>query len=78
MRSDAGSRGVPSELHRQIGAHVVAGATDAAIAASVFVSEATVRRRLAELKEYTRTFSRAGLAAEIVRRGWVDAERDSH
>ena len=72
MGEDGDTSGVLSDLHRQIGAQIAAGATDAAIAATFFLSEATVRRRLAELKNLTRTSSRAGLAAEIVRRGWAD------
>ncbi|WP_433063796.1 hypothetical protein [Dactylosporangium sp. CS-033363] len=61
-----------SDLHRKIGAQIVVGATDATIAAMFYLSEATVRRRLAELKRFTRTSSRASLAAEIVRRGLIN------
>jgi DNA-binding CsgD family transcriptional regulator len=61
-----------TDEHRRILRQLVDGWTDAEIAASSYLSERTVRRRIREVMEAHQIRTRMQLAAECVRRGWID------
>jgi DNA-binding NarL/FixJ family response regulator len=58
--------------HRRIFKALADGSTDAEVAARLFVSLKTLRRRLAEVMQTHDIRTRQQLGAESVRRGWTD------